>query len=320
MDELVEYRLSTLLNEVLGPGTVKNHESIHFCPFCTHHKPKLQVSLTTHAFHCWVCDAKGRSIISLFRRAKVSQNQIDQLTKLIPNGEPKIDVGRTIDNLFAVVAPPKSYLALPKEFHSLWNGEKLSGTGRYAAAYLKRRGVTQTDLVKHNIGYCEEGDYRDRVIIPSYDERGMLNFFTGRDIYGTSFVPYKNPPVSKNIIGFESFVNWSEPLVICEGPMDALAVKRNAIPLFGKTISPALELKIINKRISKVYLALDKDAVKQSMRIAKKLISYGVKIFIPQFDEKDPSKLGFAKVEEILNSTDELDFSNFINLKMSFTK
>ena len=44
------------------------------------------------------------------------------------------------------------------------------------------------------------------------------------------------PKVSKDIIGFNLFINWNEPIVIVEGAFDAIAVKRNAIPLFGKVI------------------------------------------------------------------------------------
>ena len=39
------------------------------------------------------------------------------------------------------------------------------------------------DILKHNIGYCDEGKYSNRIIIPSYDSDGQLNFFVGRDFY-----------------------------------------------------------------------------------------------------------------------------------------
>ena len=69
--------------------------------------------------------------------------------------------------------------------------------------------------MKYNIGYCESGLFSNRVIIPSYDEDGKLNFFVGRDIY-ESPMKYKNSSTTKDVVGFELFINWNEPIVLCE--------------------------------------------------------------------------------------------------------
>ncbi len=81
-----------------------------------------------------------------------------------------------------------------------------------------------------------------------------LNFFVGRDIF-ESKMKYRNSPTPKDVVGFELFINWDEPIVLCEGPFDAIAIKRNAIPLFGKTILSNLRRKIIEKKVNKyIYL------------------------------------------------------------------
>ncbi len=67
---------------------------------------------------------------------------------------------------------------------------------------------------------------------------------------------YKNPKVSKDIIGFDLFINWDLPIVLCEGVFDAIAIKRNAIPLFGKTIPKSLHKKIIEKKVRDIYICL----------------------------------------------------------------
>ena len=74
------------------------------------------------------------------------------------------------------------------------------------------------------------------VIIPSYDENGELNYFISRSFEKDAFIKYRNPDCSRDIIAFELFINWSSPLILCEGAFDALAIKRNAIPLLGKNI------------------------------------------------------------------------------------
>jgi type I restriction enzyme M protein len=52
------------------------------------------------------------------------------------------------------------------------------------------------------------------------------------------------------------FINWSLPLVLVEGSFDAIAVRRNAIPLFGKTISEDLRKKIIENNLIEAILVL----------------------------------------------------------------
>ena len=68
----------------------------------------------------------------------------------------------------------------------------------------------------------------------------LLNYFTARSFEKEPFRKYKNPSVSRDIVPFEMFINWSSPLVLCEGPFDAIAIKRNAIPLLGKNIQSSL--------------------------------------------------------------------------------
>ena len=58
------------------------------------------------------------------------------------------------------------------------------------------------------------------------------------------------------------FINWSQPIILCEGAFDAIAIKRNAIPLFGKIIQPVLQRKIIEKRVRDIYICLDADALR----------------------------------------------------------
>jgi DNA primase len=124
-------------------------------------------------------------------------------------------------------------------------------TGRQALAYLKQRGVTKADILRYNIGYCEGGVYDKMIIIPSYSHEGTLNYFVARNFDPHSYTKYKNPPMSKDMVPFELFINWSSPLVLCEGPFDALAIKRNAIPLLGKHIQRELMKKIVTSEVTK---------------------------------------------------------------------
>ena len=112
---------------------------------------------------------------------------------------------------------------LPNEFKQVTNNAT-GITGKQAWGYLKNRGLTMDDVKKYNLGYCEYGNYKNMIIIPSYDGSGYLNFFTGRSFEKDPYRKYRNPEASRDIIPFELFINWKLPLVLCEGPFDAIAI------------------------------------------------------------------------------------------------
>ena len=207
-------------------------------------------------------------------------------------------------------------LSLPKEFIPLWNGADRSPEYKNAMRYLKRRDITQREILKYGIGYCEEGLYRYRIIIPSYTNDGTLNYFVGRDYYGGS-MKYKNPRVSKDVVGFESMIDWNQPVILCEGVFDAIAIKRNAIPLFGKTLPPQLLKRLVQHKVKKLYLILDSDAQKDSMKIVDKLKSYQIDVNMITLKDKDPSELGFEKTINLIKQTkDSLSFSDIMKMKL----
>jgi hypothetical protein len=114
---------------------------------------------------------------------------------------------------------------------------------------------------------------------------------------------YKNPPINKNIVPFELFVNWSSPLVLCEGPFDALAIKRNAIPLLGKHLQENLMKRIVTSTVKQIYIALDKDAMKDALRFAELLLNEGKEVYLVDLDEKDPSEMGFENFTNLIQNT-----------------
>ena len=63
------YELITLLEKVLMKSyQMKNGEQAFHCPFCNHHKKKLQVNIETQKWHCWVCNKGGHKIGILLRK------------------------------------------------------------------------------------------------------------------------------------------------------------------------------------------------------------------------------------------------------------
>tara|TARA_B100000745_G_scaffold233666_1_gene157302 strand:- start:204 stop:785 length:582 start_codon:yes stop_codon:yes gene_type:complete len=185
--------------------------------------------------------------------------------------------------------------------------------------YLNNRNLTRGDIIRYGIGYCEEGLYNNRIIIPSYDCNGELNYFVGRDIYSGG-MKYKNPPVSKNVIGFDLFINWDEPIVLCEGVFDAMAIKRNAIPLFGKTVPRLLMKKIYEKCVKSIYILLDRDAIKDSIKMIDGFMKNGINVYFVNLEEGDPSDIGFEKTINLIKETKRTSFSDLMRMRLNGKK
>lgn len=313
---MLDTRLTQLIESVLGKGKVTNKGNIaHHCPFCQSRQKKLEVQTITNdkgenPWHCWVCNKSGKKLTSLFKALNVSRDKISELYKVL-SIQPKYS-GREIDSTFqstTAVDLPKEYIPLFKKSDSI--------EYRNAIHYLRaKRKITLSEIVKYNIGYCESGEYAKKIIIPSYDETGKLNYFVGRAYYEAESFKHKNPEVSKNCVGFELFINWSLPLVLVEGAFDAIAVRRNAIPLFGKTISEDLRKKIIENKVSQLYICLDKDAQKQALEHAEYFMNNGVEVYFVDLEEKDPAEIGFEKMCKLIKDTQPLTFSKFIEYKL----
>jgi len=307
---MINQALVATLNSVLGTGksTARGNFAYH-CPFCNHHKPKLEVNLTEnpkgeHPWNCWVCSKKGKKLSNLFKAIGAPADKLKEVKSL-----EKFTSGN-----FEITATDKK-VELPKEFKPLSN-QYNSIEYKHAISYLKRRQVTPDDIIKYNIGYCESGKYNNCIVVPSYDKDGILNYFTARSFNKNSSIKYKNPDVSRDIIPFELFINWNIPIILCEGPFDALAIKRNVIPLLGKNIQQNLRKKLVTSKVQKIYIALDKDAIKQALSFCEELINEGKEVYLVDMQDKDPSEMGFENFTNLIQHTIPLTFSSLFEKKL----
>ena len=306
---MINHILVTLVDSVLGQGKkTSNGNYAYHCPFCHHHKPKLEINFTENKqghnpWHCWVCNTRGKTIVGLFKKTEASPEKIAEAKSYVKSG---YEVEETI---------AKNTLKLPEEFTPLYPIP--SGiSAKHALFYLKKRNITTEDIIKYNIGYCEFGEYANMIVIPSYNANGELNFFVGRSFEKESFRKYKNPSVSKDIIPFELFINWESPIVLCEGPFDAMAIKRNAIPLLGKHIQNNLMKKIVTSKVEQIYIALDKDAQKDALDFCEVFMNEGKEVHLIDMEDKDPSEMGFKSFLNLLHKSTPLTLSGLLSRKL----
>ena len=303
-------KIINLLNRVIGNNgrlLKKANEYMYWSPFTSHHKPKLQINIKTGKWHCWISNQGGHNLFQLFKKLNANREQYEELGEIV--GKPAYSLSSNSSKV------KDKILRLPKEFKPLWKSGS-SIIKRHSDVYLSNRSVTKGDIIRYGMGYCEEGLYNNRIIIPSYDSNGELNYFVGRDIYSGG-MKYKNPPVSKNVIGFDLFINWDEPIVLCEGVFDAMAIKRNAIPLFGKTVPRLLMKKIYEKCVKSIYILLDRDAIKDSIKMIDDFMKNGIDVYFVNLEEGDPSDVGFEKTINLIKETKRTSFSDLMRMRLN---
>lgn len=301
-----EQKLYALLQKVLGEGKiVSKDEAMFVCPFSHHRKPKLAVNLTTQRWQSWIdTNAKGRSIFALFKRMQVPSNYFAELSKIVklPKNTKLADT-------------EEQFVSLPYEFKRLTETHTDFSYSK-AMKYLKNRGIESYDIERYDIGYCDKGDYAGRIIVPSFDVDNKLNYFLARDFTETAYLKYKNPPVSKDVVVFENQIDFSEPLILCEGVFDAMAIRRNAIALLGKNIPSKLKMRLIEHSVKEVSIVLDNDAFENALHISESLMNDNIKVRLVRMESEDAADLGFKKVIERINSTNILDFGQLMKQKL----
>lgn len=323
-----EKNLISILTNVLGEPrrdyTSSGGWIEYNCPCCSddlgHHDDKYNFAVTTDELygHCWKCgySAKLSSVIRRYGSIDDLNEYKYELNALkesrffsLPNGvNDKVEDIDMVD----VVNLPDGF-RLVSDFLNSENENN-----NRAIEYLNKRGVDEYLIRKYNIGFCSYGSgiYTNRVVIPSYDMYGDLNYWVARD-YTDNKNRRKilNPDLDKKSIIFnEYFINWYEPITLVEGPFDHIVVP-NSIPLLGCLFDEEhLAYKtILEKAHSRINIMLDNDATDKSYSLYKFMnaVMPGQIRIIECPDGYDPSDYyrdyGRNGIVQLLRSAHKLD-------------
>jgi len=262
------------LERLLGKSKYSSNtkEALFYCPFCHHHKPKLSINLQTDRWQCFPCGKAGKKSLLYIIRHVGTKEDIE--TYLNHYAAKKNLTYKNYITTFKVT--------LPDEFVPLISCKNSVIAGRKVWNYLIGRGITEEDILRYKIGTAFEGLYKNKIIFPSFDNKGNVNLFTARSFNGSYMSPSVPPDYKNTIILNELNINWSKPVIIVEGFVDMLKTTGNAVPLFGSSLvkeSRLFEEIVMNKSI--VYLALDADvkAQQKKYKIAKNFMGYGVSVY-----------------------------------------
>lgn len=263
-----------ILTDILGSYYRKGNEHLYHCPYCKHHKKKLSVNFANGFFKCWVCDVRGKNIYRIVR----SYGEYKQRQRWLEL-DGRLDL-KDFDKIYNEVneIEEEPTCDLPSEMISLCN-KRLPYSSKKALAYLHSRGIDDDQIKLWKIGYCDEGRYGGRIIIPSFNINGDPNFFIARSFVGHK-MKYLNPRTTKDIIFNELMIDWDEPVVIVEGAFDALVAGPQGVPILGSTLRPQSRLfQALAMNDTPVYIGLDQDAEKKASWMIKKMIEYDMEVY-----------------------------------------
>jgi len=298
MDDVSKKKLK-IFCDLFGPCRRSGEEYLFICPSCKHHKYKFSVNFIKNAAKCWICDYKRKNL-SLVVKAFGLISDYQEWRKL----EGKTDFSEIHDLLSEPVQVEDKKISLPDEFETLVS-HCLSTEGQIAKKYILQRGISEEVIFLYKMGYCSKGVYAGRIIIPSFDAEGRLNYFIART-YVDHWKKYLNPKVDRgNIIANELYVDWNKEIILVEGMFDAIKAGMQAIPLLGSTLNTSSRLfqKIVSTGC-KVTVALDNDAKEKENTIINKLVSYRVpdirKISIP-VEYNDIGEMSCEEFQQVYN-------------------
>ena len=322
----------SIIENVFGEvqGLMQSEQVQVNCPMCQERdglsepdgKFNLEINTARRQFRCWKCD-EPRFSGSLGRLVRTFGSDADyQMYKSYAGSYYEYDYEEDEKEYAAVKLPEEMILFSQMEVGNLEHFEAYN-------YIINNRKITRDIVLKYRLGFCTTGKYEKRIIIPSYDANGEVNYFVGR-----TYDPkekkrkYLNPNVDKNKFIFnEGLINWDSSVFIVEGVFDMLSLP-NAIPLLGKTLSVTLYDKI--KQIKpKIIVVLDPDAWNNEMNIYntlqliydnddKNILALNLK---GKYDIDETRKfLGQNEVIKLLYNARKLNDDDYFNRKINNEK
>ena len=237
------------------------------CPVCAEEKGlesgdgkgNLEINYSKHVYKCWACgETHGTHgpLGKLFDGyATKQQKKVYNLIK--PEELKQEDIKR-----------PK--LRLPEGYMTFKDSNPRFIPHIEAYKYLQSRGITDELIEKYKIGYTVKGDFAYRIIVPSYNTEGVLNYYVARS-WAPKKMKYKNPSVPKDEIIFnEGLIDWEKDVYLVEGAFDGFFLE-NSIVMLGKKMSKLLFENLYNRANGNIIICTDGDAWTDGIRLYHEL-------------------------------------------------
>lgn len=293
----------------------RSGQYISTCPFCNKSQ-HFYINKKTQKWDCKKCGESG-GIFKLLRH-------LDKLYLLGAPTVKKVDEIKSIRQIQEDEAEQSSGEIKPLPELKMPAGFKVFD---YVSPYLQQRHITMEDIRHWEFGQTRiVSRFIDYLLIPIRDG-GKIRGYIGR--YASRHVPdgklrYSNSlntDFSCLLFGYDDIIEGeTETVIITEGLFDAIAVTKKlnlfddntirAVCTFGKKISETQIKKLLAKKIRKVILLYDYDALKDIRHYASLLNEYfSVRVAIA-LGKKDIDECTLSEVVEVFSNLRSVNHFN----------
>lgn len=286
------------IERVFGKGRLSRSNNFDVrCPICDpldRTKKKLSIHVESDMNQCWVCGHRARNLIWLIKKFGTSSDLLEYCERFVQNKSTLItadlDISRKAE--------------LPSDFSLLVEASNNDPDIMAMKRYVLSRGLSEDDMWYHKLGYSFDFRWQRRVIVPSFNDEGVLNFFAGRAIDDRRSPKYENAIVDMSDVIYNDInIDWKDPLVICEGPFDQMKCPQNSTAVLGSSL---LETHMLFTKIvlssTPIIVAFDADMWNtKTLRVATMLDLYGIEVAI--LDTRQFGDPGNATKEQMLEAS-----------------
>lgn len=321
---IIDY-LDGAFGEGTNHHTSKGHQVSYHCPFCDDRRERLFVNVDRKVFYCHNCEIKGSLVTLISDYANITWKDALNIYREFEGYEVQLPESIEEEVYSKLIKVPKIEIPtyvhpLPEEFTLIEDAKGRAGLN--AIKYLQSRGITLSTAEKNYIGYCGEGDYENRIIMPDF-ENSELVYWQARTWEPPPTEKFKkryyrkvmNPTLPEDLIGRVRPIDKSDVVgnidsvienriaVLVEGKMDQYTVGDMGACLHGKHMSDSQFIKLVlNKdKIDAIVVMMDGDALKNAIVTADRLHKFYDDILITKLpDDADPNQLGHKKCMELV--------------------
>lgn len=276
-------------------------------------KYNLNFNLPRNIFNCFKCHYSG--FITKLIRNYGTPDDIKRIEILFPLSKHHEEVKEYTLDENVICELPEGYLPLTNEYNTKYYYRAIN--------YLKSRKIDMDMIKKYEIGYTETGPRKWRIIIPSRNIAGNINYYEARSYFTHSKMPYFKPdkPNKQDIIFNAKNINFDLPVYLVEGVFDMMPLA-NALPMLGKNLSPLIIHKFLQHK-TKVILCLDEDAMEDTIKLYEQLTALGLDVYFVEVKDdiaKYYEMYGRTGIVALLRTYRKLDFQYMFNLKLNGKK
>jgi hypothetical protein len=252
------------------------------CPWCK--RPYLGWHTGSGAFHCWYC--KGHPFAeTLARILGVSvSDALAEARKYAGAGKTTVHEEER-DTPTEAVLPPGTGELSEQQCH-----------------YLTKRGFRDVDLLVETWGVkgvsYNGGRYANRILLPAVFGDCVVSW-TARSIFPGAAVRYLScaeedeaMPIKSIVFGWQHITSETDPVVVVEGPFDAMKLGPGAIATLGTAWTSA-QMRLLSRQ-RRVLILYDEEPVaqRQARELAEGLSLLGTDaVVVSDVGLKDPGEM-----------------------------